>query len=137
MRDRLATPFFPLCLRGLESSARELETPGVSARRLEGQIIGNGRFLLIEKTGHTATSARSLAKDRLGGIDVEIELHRDERRGIRVGRHDTSEHKALPALWRGALAGGRVGSDVDGDDATDWTDGPRARGRGLLPIAGG
>jgi hypothetical protein len=102
MRDRLATPFFPLSIRGLESSARELQTPGVSARHLEGQIIGNGRFLLIEKTGHTATSARYLAKDMHGGIDVEIEVHRDERKGFRVGRHDTSEHKALPDLCRAA-----------------------------------
>lgn len=102
MRDRVATPFFPLSLRGLQSSVRELESPGVSARRLEGQIIANGRFLLLEKTGHTEDSARYLAKDMLGGIDVEIEVHRDERKGIRVGRHDTSEHQALPDLWRGS-----------------------------------
>ena len=103
MRDRNLTPFFPLP-RGFEASSREEDTPSdaISARSLEGQVVGNGRFLLLRKTRHTHDTASFVAKDLLGGIDVELEVHRDEITGYRVGRSDATrtDQTPLPDFWR-------------------------------------
>jgi len=97
MRDRILTPFFPL-QRGSETPGVEPSVP-VSARDLEGQLVDNGRLLLMHKTTHTERSARFVAKDLMGSIDVEVEIHPDETSGIRVGRRDaTNEWPTLPDL---------------------------------------
>jgi hypothetical protein len=96
MRDRSLTPFFPLHLLGLEPPA---DSPGISARSLEGHVVGNGRFLLMEKTDHTEDSARFVAKDMVGGIDVELEVHRCDERGFRVGASTTTPKSRELDLW--------------------------------------
>ena len=48
MRDRSLTPFFPLD-RGQKAASKEHNPPGVSARLLEGKVVANGRYLLLQR----------------------------------------------------------------------------------------
>ncbi|MCA9666176.1 MAG: hypothetical protein KC503_11335 [Myxococcales bacterium] len=93
----------------------------VSARALEGRVVGNGRYLLLRKVEHTESSACFRAKDMVGGIDVDIEVLRDEERGFRLGRSDvTPRPYVLPDLLED--------DDEDGAEALDAAPAPPREG---------
>ena len=68
-----------------------------------GRVVENGRYLLLEKTGHSPTCVRYTAHDMIAAIPVDLELHLDhqEEQGFRVGScHDDLAQTHLPDLYR-------------------------------------
>lgn len=66
-----------------------------------GRVVGNGRYLLRQKTGHSTESVSYAAHDMVGGIDVMVELHPDveEDAGFRLGQSEAvDEQQGLPNL---------------------------------------
>lgn len=99
MRDRILTPFFPLCC-GLATTEAGVESPGRPGRSLEGCLVDNGRYLLRRKTGHSRTTVRYAAHDLVGGIELDLYLHPDPEaaEGYRLGRTGVVERRDLPDL---------------------------------------
>ena len=108
MRDRSLTPFFPLPREERSGTRRPFETePGrarlrsVPARQLEGKVVGEGRYLLLRKTGHDDECVHFSARDLVGGLEVEVDLvvDGDAQQGYRIGPLRLSEKRpALPDL---------------------------------------
>ena len=53
-----------------------------------GRIVGDGRYLLREKTGHSVSTVSYAAHDMIGEIDVALDLHPDVQQelGYRLSR---------------------------------------------------
>jgi hypothetical protein len=78
--------------------------------------VGNGRYLLRQKTGHSTESVCYAAHDLVGGIDVTVELHPDveEDAGFRLGHSDTvTEQRGLPNLYSKEVKEEKVDSRND------------------------
>jgi hypothetical protein len=53
-----------------------------------GSVVGNGRYVLRQKTAHNASAVSYAAHDLVGGIDVTLDLHPDvqEDSGFRLSQ---------------------------------------------------
>jgi hypothetical protein len=103
MRDRLRTPFFPVPW-GNGSTVRGVQSPPgrtVPARAMVGRVVGDGRYLLREKTGHSVSAVSYAAHDMVGEIDVSVDLHPDvqQEAGYRLSRSAVLARQGLPNLY--------------------------------------
>lgn len=122
MRDRLGTPFFPVPRGKVSSGLGPQSPPGrtIPARALEGQVVGNGRYVLRQKTSHRADAVRFAAHDLVGEIDVTLDLHPDvqEDSGFRLGQPEAVGPQGdLPNLYGAELSAemrSRPGQPVSG-----------------------
>lgn len=123
MRNRMLTPFFPLPWGELSTDSGE-QSPHqrhVAARELVGRIVGNGRYVIRRKTGHSQESVSFAAHDLMAGIEIQLELLPDEKQqqGFRLGRSDALQPKRdLPNLYNEEIA--RESSQVDAKPETWW-----------------
>jgi hypothetical protein len=100
----MLTPFFPIPWGELSTDSG-VQSPlqrQIAARDLVGRIVGNGRYVIRRKTGHSQESVSYAVHDMMAGIEIQLELHPDEqqRQGFRLGRSDALQSKRdLPNLY--------------------------------------
>jgi hypothetical protein len=123
MRDRLRTPFFPVPW-GNRSTVRGAQSPPgrtVPARAMVGRVVGDGRYLLREKTGHSVGTVSYSAHDMVGEINVALDLHPDVQQelGYRMSRTvAVGPQEGLPNLYRMEFT-----ADIDLERAAENTKG--------------
>lgn len=66
-----------------------------------GRVVGDGRYLLREKTGHSVSTVSYAAHDMVGEIDVAVDLHPDVQQevGYRLSRSAVLAPQGLPNLY--------------------------------------
>lgn len=112
MRSRVRTPFFFIPL-GADSPEVGVESPQgvVKGREMVGHVVGGGRYLLREKTGHSPDSVHYAAHDFIGGIDVSLDVYPDGTvaHGYRLGT-PAAERDApdLPNLFHASQAAAQL-----------------------------